>query len=85
VLLLEKEHRPRTLLLARKATALDPTLRVRGVDKLRVIDASVMPTIALGNIHPAVLMIGEKGADLVKVLRPRRSGATASCRRGCGT
>jgi len=44
----------------------DPQLRVRGLDKLRVIDASVMPTIASGNINPAVLMIGEKGADLVK-------------------
>lgn len=44
----------------------DPQLRVRGVDKLRVIDASVMLTIASGNINAAVLMIGEKGADLVK-------------------
>lgn len=44
----------------------DPQLRVRGVDKLRVIDASVMPTVSSGNINPAVLMIGEKGADLVK-------------------
>ncbi|MBN2732450.1 MAG: GMC family oxidoreductase N-terminal domain-containing protein [Balneolaceae bacterium] len=44
----------------------DPQLRVRGVDKLRVIDASVMPTTSSGNINPAVLMIGEKGADLVK-------------------
>jgi GMC oxidoreductase len=44
----------------------DPQLRVRGVDRLRVIDASVMPTVASGNINPAVLMIGEKGADLVK-------------------
>jgi len=48
----------------------DPQLRVRGVDKLRVIDASVMPTIASGNINPAVLMIGEKGADLVKGRTP---------------
>jgi choline dehydrogenase len=48
----------------------DPELRVRGVDKLRVIDASVMPTIASGNINPAVLMIGEKGADLVKGRTP---------------
>jgi len=39
---------------------------VRGVDRLRVIDASVMPTVSSGNINPAVLMIGEKGADLVK-------------------
>jgi choline dehydrogenase len=44
----------------------DPQLRVRGVERLRVIDASVMPTIASGNINPAVLMIGEKGADLVR-------------------
>ncbi len=44
----------------------DPQLRVRGVNRLRVIDASVMPTVASGNINAAVLMIGEKGADLVK-------------------
>lgn len=44
----------------------DSELRVRGVDRLRVIDASVMPTIASGNINPAVLMIGEKGADLLR-------------------
>lgn len=44
----------------------DPQLRVRGVDNLRVIDASVMPTTTSGNINAAVLMIGEKGADLVK-------------------
>ncbi len=44
----------------------DPELRVRGIGRLRVIDASVMPTITSGNINAAVLMIGEKGADLVK-------------------
>lgn len=44
----------------------DPELRVQGVNKLRVIDASIMPTITSGNINAAVLMIGEKGADLVK-------------------
>lgn len=53
----------------------DPQLRVRGVDKLRVIDASVMPTIASGNINPAVLMIGEKGADLVKGRTPPARGS----------
>lgn len=44
----------------------DPQLRVHGVDRLRVIDASVMPTLPSGNINPGVLMIGEKGADLVR-------------------
>jgi choline dehydrogenase len=43
---------------------LDPELRVRGVRGLRVIDASVMPTIVSGNTVAASMMIGEKGADL---------------------
>ncbi|KAF3426368.1 hypothetical protein E2986_13520 [Frieseomelitta varia] len=44
----------------------DPELRVYGVSGLRVIDASIMPTITSGNINAPVIMIGEKGADLVK-------------------
>ena len=51
----------------------DPELRVLGVNRLRVIDASVMPTISSGNINAAVLMIGEKGADLVKAGAARAS------------
>jgi choline dehydrogenase len=58
----------------------DPELRVLGVDGLRVIDASVMPTIVSGNINAAVLMIGEKGADLVK--EGRRSGVSDRNRAG---
>lgn len=46
----------------------DPQLRVYGVPGLRVIDASIMPTITNGNIHAPVVMIGEKGADLIKQL-----------------
>lgn len=47
-------------------SVVDPELRVRGIGRLRVIDASVMPTIASGNTNPPVVMIGEKGADLLK-------------------
>jgi choline dehydrogenase len=43
----------------------DPELRVRGVDALRVVDASVMPTVTSANTNAASLMIGEKGARLV--------------------
>jgi len=43
----------------------DPELRVRGVDGLRVIDASVMPTMTSANTNAAAVMIGEKGAALV--------------------
>ncbi|KLN52811.1 GMC family oxidoreductase [Variovorax paradoxus] len=45
---------------------LDEKLRVRGIGGLRVIDASAMPAIPSGNINPAVLMIAEKGADLIR-------------------
>lgn len=46
----------------------DPELRVYGVKGLRVIDASIMPTITSGNINAPVIMIGEKGADMIKHL-----------------
>jgi choline dehydrogenase len=43
----------------------DERLRVRGFEHLRVIDASIMPTVVSGNTNAAAVMIGEKGADLV--------------------
>jgi len=43
----------------------DPELRVYGIEKLRVADASIMPTITTGNTNAASIMIGEKAADMI--------------------
>ncbi|KAG8172675.1 hypothetical protein JTE90_012161 [Oedothorax gibbosus] len=48
------------------STVVDPQLRVKSVENLRVVDASIMPTIPWSNTNVPTIMIGEKASDMIK-------------------
>jgi choline dehydrogenase len=56
-------------------SAVDTDLRVRGIEGLRVVDASVMPTVPRGNTNAPVVAIAERAADLIVGNRPLNPGA----------
>ncbi len=69
---------------ADERSVVDLALRVRGVEGLRVVDASVMPSVTRGHTHAPAVAIGEKAADLIRAgtsaAAPSNAGATGVAR-----
>lgn len=59
-------HSVGTCAMGGEGAVLDPRLRVRGVQGLRVVDASTMPVIVSGNTNAATIAIAERGAELMR-------------------